>query len=145
MGLERSCDSLVAVFDVTSSASLEALEPFAAQLIRARPDTAWVLVGTKCDGGGRQVTRAEGEGVAQRLGMRYFEASASTGAGVREVFEVGVRLARECSQRRRARLLDSVADIGHVTTMLHRTSGFGGRPALPVPATGAACCACSLV
>jgi hypothetical protein len=136
MGLGRSCDSLVAVFDVTNSASLEALEPFAAQLIRARPDTARLLLGTKCDGDGRQVTRAEGEGAAQRLGMRYFEASASTGSGVREVFEVGVRLARECSQRRR----EMVAESGHVTTMIHRTSGFGSRPALPVPATAAACC-----
>ena len=134
MGLGRSSDGLVAVFDVTNKASLEVIEPFAAELIRARPDAARVLVGTKCDGD-RTVARAEGEGVAARLGMQYFEASASTGAGVREAFEAAIRSAWECSQRK-LRLCMSEP----LQTMAHRTSGFSGRATETVTACPCACC-----
>jgi GTPase SAR1 family protein len=119
-------DGIVAVFDVTNKATLETFEPSgsAAQAIREWPGVARVLVGTKCDGD-RKVTRVEGEGVAQRLGMRYFEASASTGAGVREAFDAAIRSAGEHC------LLRQKTDRVPLATMMHKSSGFLGRRAPP--------------
>ena len=129
MCIGRSCDGIVAVIDVTNKATLEAFEPSgsAAQAIRERPGIARVLVGTKCDGD-RKVTRAEGEGVAQRLGMRYIEASAITGAGVREAFEAAIRSAGEHCLLRLSKM-----KMAPAATMMHRSSGFIGRHAPPCP------------
>lgn len=129
MCIGRSCDGIVAVIDVTNKATLEAFEPSggAAQAIRERPGIARVLVGAKCDGD-RKVTRAEGEGVAQRLGMRYIEASALTGAGVREAFDAAIRSAGEHCLLRLSKM-----KIAPPATMMHRSSGFIGRNAPPCP------------
>ena len=125
--LGLSFDGVVAVFDVTNSATLASA---AAQstLCSRRRHTA--------DFGGHKVrqgrvTPAEGEDVAQRHGMRYFEVSASTGAGVQKAFDAIIRLARLA--------LTAKLDLCTVT-MIHQTSGFWARVAEAHSAANARCC-----
>ncbi len=143
--LDISFDGEVVVFDVTNSATLAAAAAQPPALAR-RVGIPRILVGTKCDRGDRTVTPAMGEGVAQTHGLRYFEASASTGAGVREAFGAIIRLAAASELRRRRSVLDLAEkqDAFHnrqVFTMRHKTSGYPGRAA---KAGGAASTCCSV-
>ena len=125
--LGLSFDGVVAVFDVTNSATLASAAARSNLSCGGRGRRIpRILVGTKCDRGDRTVTPAEGKGVAQRHDMLYFEASASTGAGVREAFDAIVCLANRAA--RMDKLLDALGDAElHDMTMLHVTSGFGAR------------------
>ena len=125
--VDLSYHGVVAVFDVTNGATLASA---AAQSTLARGGCMpRILVGTKCDRGDRVVTPAEGESMAQRHGMKYFEVSASTGEGVKEAFEAFIRVIRQ------DRLLASLAaeldqtEVLHTMTMIHQTSGFWARAA----------------
>ena len=135
-----SYHGVVAVFDVTNSATLAAAETAAAQVaLEQHPRfIPRILVGTKCDRSDRTVTPAEGGSVAQRHGMQFFEVSSSTGAGVRKAFDFIVLLGKQ------TRALDMLREAytrdqrgpEAVLTMIHRTSEFGARAA----AAGTCCC-----
>jgi Ras-related protein Rab-8A len=131
-----SYHGVVAVFDVTNSATLASAAAQPALKSAGDGRLLRILVGTKCDRSDRAVTPAEGESMAQRHGMKYFEVSASTGAGVKEAFDAIILRAFQDLQ-----LASLAAELGqtgvlHNMTMIHRTSGFGARAA----AAGTYCC-----
>ena len=79
------------VFDITSKASLQALDEFYALLQQRAPDECiYVLVGNKMDlEAQRQVSLEEAQDYSQRIGaICYTETSALTGQGVREIFDI---------------------------------------------------------
>ena len=47
---------------------------------------ALILVGNKCDIKNREVTKEEGENLAKQYHINYYETSAKTGEGIKEVF-----------------------------------------------------------
>ena len=49
-------------------------------------DKVLILVGNKIDIGYREVTEKEGKSFAKENNMKYFETSAKTGTGIKEVF-----------------------------------------------------------
>lgn len=81
------------MLDVSDRATLAHVADFAHEAQKlGTPGVKRILVGTKCDdNSAREVTRAEGEAVAQLHGMEYLETSAATGVGVREAFEAITR------------------------------------------------------
>ena len=90
----RGSQGVYLVVDVTDEIEeTEAMIQHWIQMVQtnAGPDCKIVIVGNKCDSCDRKLTPAEGLAMAQRHGMRYFEASAKTGVGVEEAFDALIR------------------------------------------------------
>eukprot|EP01054_Gregarina_sp_Poly1_P011282 Gregarina_sp_Poly_1__11281@NODE_937_length_5654_cov_79_487918_g663_i0_p3_GENE_NODE_937_length_5654_cov_79_487918_g663_i0NODE_937_length_5654_cov_79_487918_g663_i0_p3_ORF_typecomplete_len311_score53_62Ras/PF00071_22/7_7e29Arf/PF00025_21/1_7e06Roc/PF08477_13/8_8e05FeoB_N/PF02421_18/0_0014RsgA_GTPase/PF03193_16/0_0037GTP_EFTU/PF00009_27/0_19_NODE_937_length_5654_cov_79_487918_g663_i01281060 len=100
---------VVLVFDVTSPESFENVSYWLESLANhASEDICKIIVGNKVDLANRQVSRKRAEALASHHGLRYFETSALTNSGVREIFESLARdiRARQLSQE------DKNADSG---------------------------------
>lgn len=84
------------MFDMTNQDSFDHIKEWHAEVCeRVQPHTVlFVLVGQKSDRdaqGERVVSREEAEKLARQLGLPYVEASARTGEGVRDAFELLTR------------------------------------------------------
>ena len=81
------------MLDVTDRSTLAHVADFAHDARKyGTPGLKIIVVGTKGDDNStREVTRAEGEAMAQRHGMQYVETSACSGVGVSEAFEAITR------------------------------------------------------
>lgn len=75
--------------------------------LQASEHTAVALVGNKYDLGDKQVTDEEGRSLANELGIKFFQASAKTGLGIREAFEF---LAGEIYNRKLYKLIGNAAN-----------------------------------
>jgi small GTP-binding protein len=89
----RNASLALVVFDVGSSETFASV-PFWVSSFRsvAGDQSPFILVGNKTDLEDRQVQGTDAKSWAAQQGVPYYEASAKTGAGVREVFEAVVRV-----------------------------------------------------
>ena len=92
--LLREVDGVLLVFDLKNRATFNEGVPEMLQILNNNRsgNTSLILVGNKADAKNREVTRAEAEECARKLGVRYLETSAKTGQNIEALFE---EIARE--------------------------------------------------
>ena len=73
------------IYDVSNKYSFDTISDWI-MFIRSIRNVPMVLCGTKIDLKGREVKREEGENLAYKEGMRFFEVSAKTGEGIKNMF-----------------------------------------------------------
>jgi small GTP-binding protein len=94
----RNAQGAVAVFDVTNHDTFSHLEKWISSFSEvAGGESVVIVVGNKIDLAERSVSRGEAAGLAERSRFRFFEASAKTGQGVKDIFD---HIAREMVGRR---------------------------------------------
>ena len=84
----KVADGYILVFSVDKKSSLEKIDLWIKSIeenvnIKKK---ALILVGNKCDIKNREVTKEEGENLAKQYHINYYETSAKTGEGIKEVF-----------------------------------------------------------
>ena len=88
----RGADGIAVVYDVSNRDSLNSVQMWSENIQRLNHDATGkscfkILVGNKIDLVDRRtITQEEGEDIAKRLAMPYFETSAKNGAGVDNAF-----------------------------------------------------------
>ena len=88
------------MYSIADRATFERVERFREQISRVKdtePQSVPImLVGNKCDKvNAREVSRDEGQALAQRLGCRFVESSAKTCVNVEKAYYTVVRMIRE--------------------------------------------------
>eukprot|EP01097_Dermamoeba_algensis_P004253 TRINITY_DN280_c0_g1_i2.p1 TRINITY_DN280_c0_g1~~TRINITY_DN280_c0_g1_i2.p1 ORF type:complete len:191 (+),score=27.44 TRINITY_DN280_c0_g1_i2:141-713(+) len=87
----RGGEGFVLVYSITSSESFQQIPPLITQILEVKEvDTGVpaVLVGNKCDlEGDRRVSRQDGEELAKKHKLAFFESSAALRINIDEVFE----------------------------------------------------------
>ncbi|MBD3256468.1 MAG: GTP-binding protein [Candidatus Lokiarchaeota archaeon] len=79
----------VLVYDVTRSETFENIKKWREEILSATDGIALILVGNKIDlVDQRQVSRNQGESLAQELGLSYIETSAKTGENIEDAFKM---------------------------------------------------------
>jgi len=79
----------ILVFDVTRKDTFNSVEKWFKEIMSASKSIYLILVGNKVDlVEDRQVTKEEGENLAKKLNLSYFEASAKTGENVNDAFNM---------------------------------------------------------
>lgn len=81
-------EGFVLVYSVDSKESFEKIKEIREQIIKIK-DTSFVpmvIVGNKCDLENREISKEEGEKIANEWGVSYFDVSAKTCANVHEAF-----------------------------------------------------------
>lgn len=98
---ERYCDGIVIAYAIDDRESFEKIEEIYDELKRVRDtdNVPAVLCGTKCDlEEKRAVSTAEGEELAARLNLDFFETSAKTCVNIENTFAALVRKIHKCEQ-----------------------------------------------
>ncbi|PWN96117.1 putative small G-protein Ras2 [Tilletiopsis washingtonensis] len=96
----REGEGFLLVYSIAARATFERVERFRAQISRVKdqePNTVPImLVGNKCDKvAEREVSRDEGQALANRLGCKFVESSAKTSVNVERAYYTVVRHIRE--------------------------------------------------
>ncbi|KAJ3182895.1 DnaJ sub C member 27 [Gaertneriomyces sp. JEL0708] len=79
---------VILVYDVCNQSSFDSLNRWMDELRNYCPSEPLIfLVATKTDKENRKVTREQGEQVAKKMGLSYWETSSKTGDGVMEMWE----------------------------------------------------------
>ncbi|KDN53623.1 small G-protein Ras2 [Tilletiaria anomala UBC 951] len=96
----REGEGFLLVYSIAARATFERVERFRAQISRVKdqePSTVPImLVGNKCDKvNEREVSREEGQALANRLGCKFVESSAKTCVNVEKAYFTVVRQIRE--------------------------------------------------
>ena len=79
----------ILVFDVTRKETFNSVEKWFNEIISASKDISLILIGNKIDlEEDRKVTSEEGEALAKKLNLSYFETSAKTGVNVNDAFNM---------------------------------------------------------
>ena len=81
----RKSSIVFVIFDVSTKTSFDNI-PNWINFIRTIVNTTLVLCGNKIDLAEREVKREEGEALAQKEGIAYFEVSAKTGDNIKNMF-----------------------------------------------------------
>lgn len=109
----KNAKGMILVFSVTHRDSFEDVEDWLKQIKnKSRKDICLVLVGSQIDRPERIISSLEGQALAKRHGISYFETSAKTGENVKEVFK---HITREVKEK----ILDKepeVIDPGYTPT-----------------------------
>jgi small GTP-binding protein len=84
----RDAQCVLIVYDISDYASFEDVQFWLDELEQLRPDSHFqVLVASKCDlKNTRAVSQEEGRQRAREIAVSYYEVSALTGEGVKELF-----------------------------------------------------------
>lgn len=98
----RGAEGVIFVYDMTDLQGFQQVETWAAEAKQhGMPGTSGVLLANKSDLDFRRtVTRDQGERLAARLGLRYFEVSAKSGLQVMEAFRGAIEMAAESKMAR---------------------------------------------
>ncbi|PWN46749.1 putative small G-protein Ras2 [Violaceomyces palustris] len=96
----REGEGFLLVYSISARATFERVERFRNQISRVKdqePHTVPImLVGNKCDKvNEREVSRDEGQALANRLGCKFVESSAKTCVNVERAYYTVVRMIRE--------------------------------------------------
>ena len=85
----RGADGVLVVYDITMQSTFAMAEHWLrSDLGTPRAPVVKVLVGNKCDNeAARAIPTARGQALAESVGVRFFETSALTGAGVEQIFD----------------------------------------------------------
>ena len=81
----RNSSIVFVVYDVSTKSSFDNV-PKWISFIRSIENTTLVLCGNKTDLEKREVTKEEGEAFAQKESLAFFETSAKTGDGIKQMF-----------------------------------------------------------
>jgi len=81
----RNSSIVFLVYDVSTKTSFDNI-PSWINFIRTIENTTLVLCGNKIDLENREVKKEEGEALAQKEGLAFFEVSAKTGDGIKNMF-----------------------------------------------------------
>ena len=78
----------IVVYDISKRVTFENVSSWIEDCKNQSPKTIYmILVGNKCDlAESRQVTTEEGQELADKYGLEFFETSAKTGENVEEIF-----------------------------------------------------------
>lgn len=83
----KGAHGVILLFDVTNPESLESTPDWLKEIqTYSTPRVVVYLVGTKTDLLDRKVSIEQGQEMAKRLGLKYFEVSAKTGGNVDSLF-----------------------------------------------------------
>jgi small GTP-binding protein len=82
----------IVVYDVTQPESFESITKWFSEVKNNRGSIPLLLVGNKVDLPDRKISAEQGNDLAKKLGVRYFEASAKTGKSIDTLF---VELAKD--------------------------------------------------
>ena len=81
----RNSTIVFLVYDISVKSSFDNI-PKWISFIRSIENTSLVLCGNKIDKENREVTKEEGEALAQREGIAFYETSAKSGDGIKNMF-----------------------------------------------------------
>ena len=82
----RNAMAAIIIFDLTNNESFKAVNGWIDELRDNSPETLIAICGNKLDLPGRVVTREQGVQLAKSMDAHYFETSAATSEGVKELF-----------------------------------------------------------
>ena len=83
----KGATGIMLTYSIIDRKSFQNVENWLKQIqINAAADVIVVLVGNKCDLGEREITIAEGQQLAKKHSLEFFETSAKDGTNVNEVF-----------------------------------------------------------
>jgi GTPase SAR1 family protein len=77
---------IILTYSVTDKRSFQNIEGWMKQIAVNAPDAVIVLVGNKADLNERQVQTEDGQQLAEKFGLKFYETSAKVGTNVEEVF-----------------------------------------------------------
>jgi Ras-related protein Rab-8A len=84
----RGAHGIVLMYDITNRATFNNVKEWMRSIDEHAKGTTVILVGNKCDlEDRRDVTRIEGEALAKKYKLQFFETSAKKGIGLKEAFE----------------------------------------------------------
>lgn len=129
----RGVHGVILIYDVTERKSFASIEAWIGQIYKhADTDVNIVLVGNKCDVNAeeREVSMEEGETLADRFSVPFFEASAKKNVNVENIFlriaaEVKHRLAREAIDSPRKKQKDAEIKASMIQDIEKSTSASG--------------------
>mmetsp|Transcript_37237 Transcript_37237/g.75992 ORF Transcript_37237/g.75992 Transcript_37237/m.75992 type:complete len:205 (-) Transcript_37237:185-799(-) len=87
----RGAQGILLVYDTTEAETFEGINQWMQQIKQhGEENVNKLLIANKCDypEADREVTRAQGEELAKKYGMKFIETSAKTGQGVEEAFQM---------------------------------------------------------
>jgi len=84
----KNCSLAILVYAIDDKESFKNLSLWLKDLkLNSNPDAKMILIGNKCDlEEERKVSKEEGENLAKKYGISFYETSAKTGANVQEAF-----------------------------------------------------------
>lgn len=85
----ENAEAGILVYDVTRKETFENLEGWYKEIKNASPNISLILVGNKIDlESERQVSKDQGQEIAEKLGLSYIETSAKTGENINDAFKM---------------------------------------------------------
>lgn len=85
----ENAEAGILVYDVTRKETFENIENWHNEIKNASPNISLILVGNKIDlEGEREITKEQGQEIAQKLNLSYIETSAKTGENINDAFKM---------------------------------------------------------
>ena len=84
----KNAEGMILIFDVTEKKTFDQVGDWVTSIMENKQkDAKVILVGNKIDCEERVITKEQGEELAQKYQLPYYETSASTGQNVQKIFE----------------------------------------------------------
>ena len=103
----------VIVYAINDKKSFENIQSLVEDVKTQNKDAKFLLVGNKCDlkGDKRQVTKEEAEEYAKKYNMKFFEVSAKTEEGIKEMFEYIIPELLEDEKEKKIKILKRILNL----------------------------------